>query len=597
MSDEKNTEDDLQLQIKKLNRQISLQEKKILRADMVISTRDRVMDMLNTERLAQEKNLISIHEEKERQLILLNAVVKATKIGLYDVGINNNDFFDLNNTVIFTDEFRNMLGYSNKIDFPDTLDNWKDHLHPDDKEKAIEDVVKHISDPTGETPYDAEYRLMKKDGKYAYFRACGEALRDNDGNVVRIAGALLDITETKTTLLNTERLRYEAEAANKAKSNFLANMSHEMRTPMNAIIGMTTIGKKSNDIVQKNHALNKIGDASSHLLGVINDVLDMAKIEANKLELSPVEFGFERMLQKVLTVINFRVEEKHQKLKVNVDKNLPNFLIGDEQRLIQVITNLLSNAVKFTPEGGLISLDANLICETDGICELKIEVTDSGIGISSEKHDKLFIAFEQAETGTSRQYGGTGLGLAISKCIIDLMDGNIWVESELGKGAKFSFTIKMHRSAERSDRSLSSLDSGANDDYNICIDEFKGKKLLVAEDIEINREILIALLAETGIDIDCAENGEQAFKMVKAAPDKYDIAFMDIQMPVMNGYEASRHIRALPERQRGRLPIIALTANVFKSDVEECLAAGMDDHLGKPLDIDKVIELLRKYLN
>ncbi|MCL2806289.1 MAG: response regulator [Treponema sp.] len=521
-------------------------------------------------------------------------------------------------------------------------------------------------------------------------------------------------------------LRQEAEVASKSKSNFLSNMSHEMRTPMNAIIGMTIIGKKTDDIMQKNHALNKIGDASSHLLGVINDVLDMAKIEANKLELSPVEYNFERMLEKVLTVINFRIEEKQQRLTLNIDNDIPRFLIGDDQRLAQVITNLLSNAVKFTPEDGVIELEASLTNEADGICELRIAVTDSGIGVSPEKHEKLFSAFEQADSGTSRQYGGTGLGLAISKHIVEYMDGKIWVESQLGKGAKFIFTIKAQRS-EKSPVSMlapgvnwknirimvvddeeetreqflklfgqfdmncdaasdgfeacriieergaydiyfidwrmpgmdgieltrkikdtitskpsvvimitamdweqikkEALQSGVNkcllkplvssmivdcineslgipddrrEDNSVKDGEFGGKNLLVAEDVEINREILIALLEDTGLSINCAENGEEALKMVKAAPDKYDIVFMDVQMPVMNGYESTRRIREFEEKQpqylRKRIPIIALTANVFKNDIEECLAAGMDDHLGKPLDIDRVIEKLRAYL-
>jgi len=442
-----------------------------------------------------------------------------------------------------------------------------------------------------------------------------------------------DMTEMRNREKEMDILRQEAEAASKSKSSFLSNMSHEMRTPMNAIIGMTIIGKKTDDIMQKNHALNKIGDASSHLLGVINDVLDMAKIEANKLELSPVEYNFERMLEKVLTVINFRVEEKQQRLTLNIDSDIPRFLIGDDQRLAQVITNLLANAVKFTPEGGEIGLETSLVNEVDGICELRISVSDSGIGISPEKHEKLFSAFEQAESGISRQYGGTGLGLSISKHIIEFMDGKIWVESELGKGSKFTFTIKAQRGVKTDSESCINESLGIPNDIkenkNVSNGEFGGKNLLVAEDVEINREILIALLEDTGLSIDCAENGDEAFKMIEKSPDKYDIVFMDVQMPVMNGYEATRHIRAFEASQhekysssdnrnspanesdtsfttgetrsnnrnsRQRIPIIALTANVFKSDIEECLAAGMDDHLGKPLDIDRVIEKLRTYL-
>jgi signal transduction histidine kinase/CheY-like chemotaxis protein len=393
--------------------------------------------------------------------------------------------------------------------------------------------------------------------------------------------------------LNKDEIK-KTEAANRAKSNFLSSMSHEMRTPINAIIGMTLIGKKSDDMHGKNHSLNKIGDASSHLLGVINDILDMAKIEANKLELSPVEFEFEKMLHKVLTVINFRINEKQQKLTVNIDEKIPGFLVGDDQRLAQVITNLLSNAVKFTPESGKIQVDASLLRETDNYCELCLEVSDNGIGIAPEHHQKLFGVFQQAESGTSRKYGGTGLGLVISKNIVELMGGKIWVESELDKGTRFSFTIKAGRSTKKTHApfSLKELQDQLKD-----IDEFTGKKMLLAEDIEINRDILIALLEDTGIIIDCAENGQEALDMIKSTPDKYDIVFMDMQMPKMDGLEATRHIRSLPALQNSKLPIVAMTANVFKEDIEACIAAGMDGHLGKPLDLDKIMEVLRKYLS
>ena len=386
-----------------------------------------------------------------------------------------------------------------------------------------------------------------------------------------------------------------AMVASKAKGNFLSNMSHEMRTPMNAIIGMTTIGLKEDNIERKNNALNKIAEASRHLLGIINDVLDMAKIEANKLELTPIEFDFANMLHNVMTFIQFRVDEKQQRLSVNVDGNIPRFLVGDEQHLAQVITNLLSNAVKFTPEGGEIRIDAALINDKEGECEIRIEVADSGIGISKEQQDKLFTSFEQAESGISRQYGGTGLGLVISKSIVELMDGKIWIESELGKGSRFIFVVKAMRSSKAPAVNEGKYDS-ANISNAVGNGEFVGRKMLVAEDIEINREILLALLEDTGLEIDCVENGKEALMMIEAEPDKYDIVFMDMQMPIMDGREATRRIRALPERRRGRLPIIAMTANVFKSDVEECLAAGMDDHLGKPIDIDNVMKKLRKYL-
>jgi len=404
------------------------------------------------------------------------------------------------------------------------------------------------------------------------------------------AGVLV-LMRDMTELIEAKNL---AEAASKAKTEFFSNMSHEMRTPMNAIIGMTAIAKKTDNIAEKDHSLNKIGDAASHLLGIINDVLDMAKIEADKLELVLAEFDFEKMLQKVAAVINYKTEEKKQHFTVSIDNAVPRFIVGDDQRLAQVITNLLSNAVKFTPDGGSISLRVSFFGEADENCGLRIEVTDTGIGISYEQQEKLFLAFEQAESGISREYGGTGLGLAIAKRIIDLMGGKICVESELGKGSRFIFTVNVKRGSINGRPGIGDTDAAPEPAANS--DGFDGKRLLLAEDIEINRDILMALLDGTGIIVDCAENGQEALNMIEAAPDKYDIIFMDMQMPKMDGLEATRRIRALPAMQNIELPIIAMTANVFKEDIEACLAAGMDDHIGKPLDIEKVMEKLRKYL-
>jgi len=416
---------------------------------------------------------------------------------------------------------------------------------------------------------------------------------ENEESILRsgsllIAYALLrhDMTQRLETAL------IESNAASVAKGNFLSNMSHEMRTPMNAIIGMTAIGKKAQDIEEKNQALNKIGEASSHLLGVINDILDMSKIEADKMELVSVDYSFESMIHKILTVINSRADEKQQTIIVDLDDNIPKFIYGDDQRLSQVITNLLSNAVKFTPDNGEIRLSALLCSETGNSCEVRFEVTDNGIGISSEKQGKLFDAFEQADDVTHRIYGGTGLGLAISKRIVDMMKGRIWVESELGKGASFIFTVQIERS--KSTEHISDPDDDMIDMTHKG--EFKGKRLLVAEDVDINREILISLLGDSGLIIDCAENGKEALDMIAADPFKYDIVFMDLQMPEMDGLEASRLIRALPVQGNRRLPIIAMTANVFKDDIDACFAAGMDDHLGKPLELDKIFEKLSKYL-
>ncbi len=406
-------------------------------------------------------------------------------------------------------------------------------------------------------------------------------------------GESRQLSEALNSMVDTLQERIEAAlAASRAKSEFLSNMSHEMRTPMNAIIGMTAIARSSDDAEKKDYCLDRIRDASAHLLGVINDILDMSKIEANKFELSSTEFDFEAMLRKVLDIVGYRAKEKRQDLSAHVDEKIPP-LYGDDQRLAQVVANLLSNAVKFTPEGGRVRLEAKLAKEEDGVCTILVEITDTGIGITEEQQARLFHTFEQADSGISRKFGGTGLGLPISKRIVELMGGAIWADSEPGEGSTFSFTAQVRR-----DRSTAAErgEGDAGEETKEGPDRFEGCRILLAEDVEINREVVIALLEPTGVSIDCAENGAEAVRLFTASPDRYDLIFMDLQMPEMDGYEATRRIRASGTEKGARIPIVAMTANVFREDIEKCLAAGMNDHVGKPLDMGEVMERLRKYL-
>ncbi len=383
----------------------------------------------------------------------------------------------------------------------------------------------------------------------------------------------------------------QAETANRAKSTFLANMSHEIRTPLNAIIGMTEIARQTDDSKRKNYSLGKIKDASRHLLGVINDILDMSKIEASMFVLAPEELSFKKLIRRAVDVVSFRVDEQRQKLTVNIAPEIPARIVTDGQRLAQVITNLLSNAVKFTPEEGDIRLEASLkSVDEEGVCVIKITVTDTGIGVTPDQQLRLFQPFEQAEADTSRKYGGTGLGLAISKSIVEMMGGEIWVDSRPGAGSTFGFTI---RAAEASPGGNAAGSSGERSEEPDGIPSFAGFRILLAEDNEINCEVLIALLEPTGVEIDVARNGEAALSMFTGSPESYDLILMDMQMPVMDGLTATRHIR---ERDKD-IPVIAMTANVFKEDIENCLKAGMNDHLGKPLDVVEVMTKLRAYLN
>ena len=400
----------------------------------------------------------------------------------------------------------------------------------------------------------------------------------------------------KREYINASQIAQEeskkASEAAQAKGNFLSNMSHEMRTPMNAIIGMTNIALSSSEIAKKDDCLNKISEASNHLLRLINDILDMSKIEANKFDFVYKEFNFEKMLQVVVNFIKFQTEIKQQNFTISTDGNIPKIMIGDEIRISQVIINLLSNAVKFTPDKGNISLNVYFLEEKeDNECTMLIEITDSGIGITEEQMDNLFTSFQQADNRISRKFGGTGLGLVISKRIVEMMGGRIWVKSKPGKGSIFSFTLKIKRVLSEK------MEDIAEVKYFENVPCFEGHTILLAEDVEINREILITVLEPTKLAVDCAENGITAVNMFADNPKKYSMIFMDLQMPEMDGYEAAGKIRSLDIPYAKKIPIIAISANVFREDVEKCFEVGMNDHIGKPFEVSEVMEKLQEYLN
>jgi CheY-like chemotaxis protein len=360
---------------------------------------------------------------------------------------------------------------------------------------------------------------------------------------------------------------------------------------MNAIIGMTKIAEGTDDTGRLKYCLSMIEVSSSHLLGLINDILDMSKIESGKFELDHTPLRIKKILEKISGIMAEQAGRKRINLNIIAGDGTEAQYIGDELRLTQVITNLISNAVKFTPEGGAVNLSADEVQKEAGFSILRFTVSDTGIGITKEHIDKLFNVFEQADGSITRKYGGTGLGLAISKNIVDKMGGRIWVESEPGKGSVFTFEVRLEHADTQSEK-----DASASSAADIKpMPDFSGVTILLAEDVAMNREIFITLLEDTNIEIDAVENGRDAVQKFRDNPDRYAAIIMDIQMPEMNGYEATEAIRSLDMDKAKTIPIIAMTADAFKEDIDRCRACGMNSHLKKPIELEKVIETLSLY--
>ena len=396
---------------------------------------------------------------------------------------------------------------------------------------------------------------------------------------------------------------YEAaNRANQAKSNFLSNMSHDIRTPMNAIIGMTTIAEAHLDNREKiGDCLSKIKISSSHLLALINDVLDMSKIESGKLELKEDAFNLLELIDNILSIFKPQIEAKNHKLIVNIKNIEQKRVIGDSIRIQQIITNLISNAIKYTPNGGKISitiLEKPVHRYNTGCYEFIFE--DNGVGMSKEFLGHIFEPFARESNSYIDRIDGTGLGMPIARNIARMMNGDIEVESEKDKGSKFTVTIFL-KFQKRDD-----INNPVSDSVHSKIEsllskfshnQYSNKRALLVEDNMLNSEIAGEILGMTGIEVEYAYDGKEAVdKIISSEPYYYDIVFMDIKMPIMNGYEAARIIRTSDREDLKKLPILSMTANALAQDVQAALKAGMNQHMAKPLDLDQLYQVLQKWL-
>ena len=557
-----------------------------------------IFDM--TEVNERERELVRAHELNELQLVKLTLAAQAAQAGLWDMEVTTGDPTSSDNSYVWSDELRHMLGYTDENDFPDGLKSWSDRLHPDDWDRVFESYHNYLGDKTGDDLYEEEYRLRKKNGEYAYYLSTGKSIRDKTGSIVRLTGSLMDITETKNILLDSERQKIEAEAANKAKSAFLSTMSHEIRTPMNAILGVTEIQLQNDEITQNvREAFEQIYNSGDMLLGIINDILDLSKIEAGKMNLVVAQYETASLLSDAAQLNMMRIGSKPIEFELEVDENTPVALLGDELRIKQVLNNILSNAIKYTSSGVVkLSVQAQPTGTADTV-ELLFRINDTGQGMSEEQVAKIFEEYARFNTEANRSTEGTGLGMSITQGLLDLMGGRISIESELGEGTTVTILLpqgvasmevlgkesaeNLHRFRSRSRAQMRRM--------QIFREPMPYGSVLVVDDTEANIYVAKGLLAPYELEIDSVSSGFAAIELLEQG-NEYDIIFMDHMMPVMDGIEATQIIRGMGYKRS----IVALTASAGSGQAEKFLENGFDDYISKPIDVRQLNAVLNKLI-
>ena len=683
--------------------------------------------------LEQEKEdgnrIRAAYAQIEREQAAMRNIQAAMGSGMW--GIEFNEQAEIT-SCSWSETFRSMLGYHSEAEFPNRLESWSDLLHEEDKERSVEEFWDTVKDYTGEKTYDVEYRLLTRNAGWRWFHAAGRLSRREDGSPVSFVGLFLDIDDEKKMEARLEKQTIDlqdalaaAQHANRAKTTFLNNMSHDIRTPMNAIIGFTSLAAAHIDNTEQvQDYLSKITTSSNHLLSLINDVLDMSRIESGKVKIEEKETSLPEIMHDLKTIVQADITSKQLEFYIDTADVVNEHVLCDKLRLNQVLLNLLSNAMKFTKPGGIVSVRILQKGNApEGCASYEFQVKDTGIGMSKEFLEHVFEPFEREQTSTVSGIQGTGLGMAITKNIVDMMGGKISVDSEIGKGSTFHVELQFKTCSGSVRQEVIPELNGlralvADDDFNTCssvtkmlstigmrpdwttsgkeavlrtrlaeeqndlysayiidwlmpdmngievvrrirgiigeetpiiiltaydwsdIEEearnagvtafcskpiflselrevlespftnlgaekdaleesisFEGKKILLVEDNELNQEIAVEILQEAGFVLDVADDGAVAVEKMKSAkPGQYDLILMDIQMPIMDGYEATGQIRGLEDPEIAGIPIIAMTANAFEEDKKAAADAGMNGHIAKPIDVPILLDVLGEIL-
>lgn len=509
--------------------------------------------------------------------------VKGTRDGIWDwVNTNYEEQY-------WSPQFYTLLGYK-PDEIQPTYSNFVQMVHPDD---MVEFKSVFRSNITKGQTFDIEHRMIKKTGKYCWYQSRGITIIDQDTGVTRMTGSIADISDRKNTERKLKQAKEEAESATRMKSEFLATMSHEIRTPMNGIIGTAELVSDTELTKQQKGYLDNILYSAENLLEILNDILDFSKIEAGKMELEMVPFDLKRASKEVVDLLAPRASQKGLKLNLIYKPGTPEHLVGDSMRIRQILHNLVGNAIKFTETGSVTITVENqpMVKATEGKAMLLVSVKDTGIGLTKEQRRTIFNKFVQADSSTTRKFGGTGLGLAICQMLVSMLGGEIGVDSDPGQGSTFSFTLVLDTTSKDSiqDKSVKMTDDL---DHGVTTPI----KVLLAEDNRINAEFAKEMLEKLKCEVVVVKHGKEALERLQS-DQTFNLVFMDCQMPIMDGFEATKKVLEYEKESKLKhIPIIALTANAMKGDKEKCIQAGMDDYLSKPVRQRDFAMMIKKFL-